>query len=107
MDGSMKYGVNIVRLRIFSKDISERLYKYGMTADDTKWAVTEKVHGANFAITYNGKEFGAAKRHTILHELALFFPGWQDVVENEKPHIKTAFNYYNKLMNKIELIDSL
>ena len=44
-----------------SKPLIEALEQYGITGHDTKWAITEKVHGANFAIMYNGKEFGAAK----------------------------------------------
>ena len=31
------------------------------TGNDCEWCVTEKVHGANFSILYNGKEFVAAK----------------------------------------------
>ena len=40
--------------------ILQSFHTWGLDDDNIKWAVTEKVHGANFAILYNGKEFGAA-----------------------------------------------
>eukprot|EP01084_Bolivina_argentea_P160099 278819_1 len=70
----------------------------------TQWVVTEKVHGANFAIVYNGKEFGAAKRTCVLNEHNKFYPGWQNVVENEKDHIKNAYKLLKKMDDEINMI---
>ena len=55
-----------------STDITKRYTDYGLTTDKTKWAISEKVHGANFAIIYNGKEFGAAKLFRIFYRKRLF-----------------------------------
>eukprot|EP01083_Nonionella_stella_P241786 844009_1 len=66
--------------------------KRGITNPKVKWAVTEKVHGANLTILYNGKEFGAAKRNSLLGNKSTFFPGWKDVVEKEKVNIIKAYN---------------
>ena len=33
----------------------------GLTQNNIKWAVTEKVHGANFCIAFNGRQLAAAK----------------------------------------------
>lgn len=46
--------------------------KYGHTADNIIWVVTEKVHGSNFAITFNGKTFEAAK-YVLLIEFTISF----------------------------------
>ena len=48
-----------------SKKVREELQDLRLTQKDTKWAVTEKVHGANFCIAFNGKEFAAAKLRTF------------------------------------------
>merc|ERR1712228_41667 len=62
------------------------------TTSDCKWCVTEKVHGANFSILYNGKDFVAAKRTGSLDSECRFYSGWQQVVEYETAHIIKAYN---------------
>lgn len=79
-------------------------HEWRLADPETRWAVTEKVHGANFAIAFNGTEFVAAKRTSILHESAKFFPGWQDVVEAEKPHIRRAFELLKQRDGDIEVM---
>eukprot|EP01083_Nonionella_stella_P216772 778799_1 len=76
-----------------SKRVLDSLHKYGLDNPQIKWAVTEKVHGANFAIMYNGKEFGAATRQNLLDEMTDFFPGWVNVIKGEINHIKRAYNF--------------
>eukprot|EP01084_Bolivina_argentea_P187280 322624_1 len=78
--------------------------KRGITNPKVKWAVTEKVHGANLTILYNGKEFGAAKRNSLLGNKSTFFPGWKDVVEKEKVNIIKAYNLLKQKDNTIDII---
>ena len=75
----------------YSKAVHESFIKWGHTGKNNKWCVTEKVHGANFAIMYNGNKFGAAKRTETLKVGAKFFPGWINVVDKEKAKIIDAF----------------
>ena len=65
-----KYGsiVNISENRVIDD------FRSRESINPTKWAVTEKVHGANFALIYNGKEFGAAKfRRKFYRKYLIFF----------------------------------
>lgn len=83
----------------YSKSVHESFIKWGHTDksnENNKWCVTEKVHGANFAIMYNGNKFGAAKRTETLKFGAKFFPGWMNVIENEKSKMIKAFDIVKK-----------
>eukprot|EP01083_Nonionella_stella_P213760 770684_1 len=51
--------------------VLESFHQYGLDSKDIDWCITEKVHGANFAILYNGKEFGAATYVRIHLHLSL------------------------------------
>eukprot|EP01084_Bolivina_argentea_P108565 194024_1 len=70
------------------------------SADNIDWAVTEKVHGANFAIITNGKELIAARRTSILRWNDDFFPGWQKVVDDNKQFAFKALKLAQETINK-------
>ena len=39
--------------------------------DDVKWVVTEKIHGANFSVYYDGTTVQFAKRNSFVNWLTL------------------------------------
>jgi Rnl2 family RNA ligase len=55
---------------------------------DIKWVVTEKIHGANLSIHYDGKHIRVAKRSCFINLDENFF-NWQAAVDLEK--IKTMY----------------
>ena len=60
--------------------ISDKIDKYVFTNKDqkifsntNKWIVTEKVHGANFAVYYNNGNITFSKRNSILKDTDWFY----------------------------------
>ncbi|RLF57127.1 MAG: hypothetical protein DRN27_08370, partial [Thermoplasmata archaeon] len=64
-----------------------------------EWVVSEKVHGSNFAIYYNGTTIKAAKRTAFINDGANFF-GSDIIVEEFTPIIKKMYDYI--ISNNIE-----
>ena len=65
----------------------------GTTAAQDTWFVTEKIHGSNFSIIYDGNEFKFASRGGILEPGDSFF-GYQDVVKDK---LKAVLQIYSIL----------
>jgi len=59
--------------------------------DGGEWVVTEKVHGGQFAIYYDGSEFKASNRTVFLTDDIDFF-NWQKVLADNKDKVKKIFD---------------
>ena len=76
-----------------SEDISKgRLAKHLAHADDL-WYATEKIHGANFAIYYDGIEYKFAKRTGFIEEGERFFRYEEYFTEEQMVLWKTQIQY--------------
>lgn len=81
----------------YDKRYLAKLKEYGL--DKETYCVTEKVHGANFAIYYGGNEFRIASRNRFLADDANFF-GCQKLL----PELKEKIAYLYKGSSEINQI---
>lgn len=58
---------------------------------DESFIVTEKVHGANFALYSNGEDFKCANRNSFLEDAEKFY-GWKSIKEKYKEKVKSFVN---------------
>lgn len=69
------------------------------------WVVQEKIHGTNFQIAYDGKEFKVGKRSSWISELSHFFKNcWIPIFEDLAPRIKRLFDELNSHTTINELV---
>eukprot|EP01080_Neovahlkampfia_damariscottae_P006809 gene6809-10974_t len=66
-----------------------------------KWCVTEKIHGANFCIIFDGQNFKYAKRKEILEQNDEFF-NYKTILPEVEPKIKKLFEEIKE--NKISIM---
>ena len=59
--------------------------------DTGEWVVTEKVHGGQFSIYYDGSEFKASTRTTFLTDDIDFF-NWQKVLADNQDKVKKLYD---------------
>lgn len=90
--------------KIHSKNYSKTVQKFFENDfADVKCIYQQKVHGTNFAVYYNGKEFRVGKRSSFLSEDDNFMGGrWKKHVENVKPKLE---NLYKELVENYPHIE--
>ncbi len=71
-----------------------------------EWIVTEKVHGTNFGIWYDGTEFKAAKRTGFLGDNAKFY-NFQYVYKQNQPKIKKIWDWFKENWDYPEELETL
>jgi len=59
------------------------------------WVVTEKAHGANFCILFDGIEMKGARRRGVLKDDENFY-GFQDLLKCYRPRIETLYERLGK-----------
>ncbi len=86
--------------------ISDKIDKYVFTNKDqkifsntNKWIVTEKVHGANFAVYYNNGNITFSKRNSILKDTDWFY-NYQLI----KDKLSTNITKLSKIMNATNIV---
>jgi len=72
---------------------------HGFADKEVMWVATEKIHGANFSIWYDGKEFQCGKRSGYIKEENFY--NYHLIYEDLKSYAKTLWfqltNYYGPL----------
>lgn len=68
------------------KPYSKIPYKLEKSIKKTRWVVTEKIHGANFSVLYDGNNFQFAKRSKLLSDDEPFFQ-YQRISDNLKTSV--------------------
>ncbi len=66
----------------------------GLAAKEIEWCVTEKVHGSNFSMWYDGVEFRSAKRSCLIGDTENFC-GSLKVVSENKDKVIAIYNDLN------------
>jgi len=69
----------------------ERIIQQGKSGGT--WRVSEKVHGANASIWYDGQEMKMAKRTSFLGQFDDFY-NWETVLDAERPKVENLWNGY-------------
>ncbi len=77
----------------YHKKSLDECYKQGLAGGE--WHVSEKIHGANFAIYYDGTDIQYAKRTAILEKDESFYE-WQSVAEEDELELKIK-NLYKEI----------
>lgn len=69
----------------------DKIYKQGRSGGT--WVVTEKVHGSNFSIRYDGKQFLCGKRTSWLTGPDNEFFNYTKVLQSHKNRIEALYNH--------------
>ena len=68
-----------------------------------KWAVTEKIHGANFSFVYSNGEYKYARRTGIIKEGENFY-NYQEILPENLPKVKEIINQVSEMYPKYKTI---
>lgn len=80
-----------------SKSSISRLEFSGITHKDVKWMATEKIHGANFAMYSNGKDFKFASRSGFVEDGDKLFDGKRVADKYKEAFMSEAHRVVNAL----------
>lgn len=88
---------------VVSQSTVHRVEGSGLTHPSVQWMVTEKIHGANFAMYSDGENFEFASRTAILCKDINFFDGQRVAEEHREKVLSLAKGFLDHLRGKIKL----
>jgi len=75
----------------------DKIYEQGKAGG--QWLVMEKIHGANFSIRYDGKNYYCGKRSGWVEGSDKSFFNYSKVLEDHKERIENLYNYLKNILN--------
>ena len=87
---------------IWKTDTVEYFRSKGVFNEVKKWCITEKVHGSNYSIYYDGKEMKFASRNRFIKPASFF--NSDIAVKREMPKIMDLYNLLSKQENAEKII---